>query len=300
MIVSASYRTDIPAYYGAWFRRRLAEGFCRVTNPYGGAAYRVPLTPDEAEAFAFWTRNVGPFMGVLDELAEAGRPFVVQFTITGYPRALEPGVLDTDTAAAQVEALAARFGRRAVVWRYDPVVTSSLTPAAFHRENFALLARRLVRSTDEVVLSFAHGYKKMLRNMTAASLQHRFTWDDPAPQQKRELLADLAAIAAGLGIKPSLCAQPDLLVPGVSPARCIDGGRLSEVAGRPIAARQKGNRPACDCAESRDIGAYDSCAQGCAYCYAVRDRATAQARLKAHVPDGEFLIAPAQAAGALV
>ncbi len=50
------------------------------------------------------------------------------------------------------------------------------------------------------------------------------------------------------------CAEPGLDLP---PARCIDAQRLSDVTGRPIQARQRGNRPGCLCTPSRDIGAYD-------------------------------------------
>ena len=103
------------------------------------------------------------------------------------------------------------------------------------------------------------------------------------------LLAELAAIARDLGLKPTLCAQPELLSPGLEPARCIDAQRLSDIAGRPIAARAKGNRPGCLCAESRDIGAYDTCPHGCVYCYAVSDRRRARTNFKAHRPETEQL-----------
>ena len=92
MIVSASYRTDIPAFYGAWFRRRLAAGSCRVRNPYGGPDYAVSLDRDSVDGFVFWTRNATPFRGVLRELAARGDPFVVQYTITAYPRVIETAV----------------------------------------------------------------------------------------------------------------------------------------------------------------------------------------------------------------
>ncbi len=294
MIVSASFRTDIPAHYGAWFSRRLAAGFATVTNPYGGPDYRVSLAPGEADGFVFWTRNAGPFAAALDEVRRRGFPFFVQFTITGYPRVLEPGTLDTAAALDQLRALARRFGPRAAVWRYDPIVVSDATPAAWHRETFARLAQALRGASDEAVISFAEPYRKTARNLAAALGRAGFAWRDPPTDEKRALVAAFAAIAADAGLRLTLCTQPALLPGAADAARCIDAARLSDVAGRAIAARTKGNRPGCLCAESRDIGAYDTCAQGCAYCYAVGSRARAQAALKAHDP-GRANLAPPRA-----
>lgn len=284
MIVSASYRTDIPAFYGEWFRARFAEGACRVANPYGGPDYRVPLRGPSVDGFVFWTRNIAPFRPALDDVAARGMPFVVQYTITGYPRALETSVAEPERSVALVRALAAAYGPRAVVWRYDPVTITSLTPAAWHRETVARLARALRGATDEAVFSFAQIYAKTRRNLDRAARAHGFSWSDPEADQKRALLGALAAIAADNGMRATLCSQPDLAVPGMAPARCIDAVRLSDLAGRAIAAKTKGNRPGCLCAESRDIGAYDTCPHGCVYCYAVRDPARAKQRFKRHDP----------------
>ena len=62
MIVSASYRTDIPAFYARWFLCRLAAGWCSVANPYGGGAHEVSLLPEKVDGFVFWTRNIGPLL----------------------------------------------------------------------------------------------------------------------------------------------------------------------------------------------------------------------------------------------
>jgi DNA repair photolyase len=289
MIVSASYRTDIPAYYGAWFLRRLAEGYAQVASPYGGADYRVSLARGDVDGFVFWTRNAGPFADALAAVRARSFPFVVQFTITGCPRAIEPGTLDPDAAVAQLRALARDYGPRAAVWRYDPILVSDATPPDWHRANFARLAARLAPATDEVVVSFVAPYRKTARNLAAALSRHGLAWRDPPLAEKRALVVSLAAIAADHGMRLTLCTQPHLFPSslggegsGVTAARCIDAERLSDVAGRAIAARTKGNRPGCLCAESRDIGAYDTCAQGCAYCYAVSTRAAAQAAVKTH------------------
>jgi DNA repair photolyase len=279
MIVSASYRTDIPAFHAGWFLARLEAGFAEVKNPYGGAPYRVSLQPPDATGFVLWTRNIKPLVPDLGAIA-ARAPFMVQFTITGYPRALEPHVIDAEAAVAQVKALRDRWGPRAAVWRYDPVLISSLTPPDVHRAGFTRLAAALQCQTDEVVISFADLYRKSARNLADAGRRHNFTWRDPEPEEKRALVAELAAIADEHKMRLTLCTEPDLASADAQPARCIDAQRLSDIAGRPVLAREKGNRPGCLCAESRDIGAYDTCAQGCVYCYAVQDHARAAKRIR--------------------
>ena len=292
MIVSASYRTDIPAFYSDWFMRRLAAGQVRVANPYGGKPYVVSLAPGDVDGFVFWTRNIGPLQGWLNEVA-AIAPFMVQFTVTGYPRALEPGVIDTEAAVAQIMALSSSFGPRAVVWRYDPIVETSLTTPDWHLENFARLAERLNGYVDEVTVSFTQIYTKTARNLSLAAREHGFAWRDPADEEKGALTGALTEIAISHEMRLTVCTQPGFLVEGAAAARCIDAGRLSDLAGREIKARVKGNRPGCLCAESRDIGAYDTCPQGCAYCYAVSSRGKAKQFLAAHDPAAEFLGRPA-------
>ena len=291
MIVSASYRTDIPAFYGDWFRNRLRVGSCRVANPYGGPAYEVPLIGQGVDGFIFWTKNIGPFLPVLSELREAGTPFIVQYTITGYPTELERAVTDAGRAVEHCRGLSDAYGGRTVVWRYDPILITDLTPADWHRAMFRQLAGALAGSCDEVVTSFAQIYRKTERNLAAAAREHGFRWVDPGDEEKRALLADLAEIATGHGMALTLCTQPQLQVSGAAASRCIDADRLSDVAGRPIAARTRGNRPGCLCAESRDIGAYDTCPHGCVYCYAVRHRDVARRAFKTHDPDAEMLSA---------
>lgn len=289
MIVSASYRTDIPAFHGAWFNQRLDAGYCTVKNPYSGKLARIALNAEAVDGFVFWTRRLGDFMGTLDRLTARGSPFYIQYTITGYPKVLEPGVIDWRRAVDEVQETAARYGPRAVVWRYDPVFLADPTPESFHIDQVSNFADRLVGATDEVVLSFAHIYRKTRRNMERAASKHRFSWSDPSDEDKRRLLSKLAGIASARGIRASLCAQPNLVTPPLKPARCIDSDRLSDVSDGVVPGRVKGNRPGCLCAASRDIGAYDTCSHGCVYCYAVSSRDAAKRRIKALNPGSDGL-----------
>jgi hypothetical protein len=294
MIISASYKTDIPTFYGEWFMRRLRAGYCRMVNPYGRQIYQVSLRREDVSGIVFWTKNVAPFLRHLPEVRDRGFPFVLQHTINGYPRALETSVVDANRAVESLRKVRDRFGPRVVVWRYDTIVISSLTPLDFHVENFSYLAEALRGITDEAVISFAHFYRKTKRNMDISAREVGFQWRDPSLEEKHFLVNKLLDLARDNGMRLSICSQPDYLVEGSVEAQCIDAQRLEDIAGRPIVSRVKGNRKACGCFESRDIGEYDTCPHGCVYCYAVQNREFALARFRMHDPASEFLLEPAE------
>lgn len=295
MIISASYKTDIPTFYGEWFIRRLRAGSCKMVNPYGRQVYRVALDRQSVDGFVFWTKNIAPFLKHLPEVRERGFPFVVQHTINGYPRALETSVVSAEKSIESAWRVCESFGPRALVWRYDTVVFSSLTPAAFHVENFKHIASQLEGATDEVVVSFAHVYKKTKRNLDTAALDVGFTWEDPTPEAKRALLAAFLRISREHRMRLAVCSQRELLVEGAFDAKCVDAHRIEALGGVSLHTRLKGNRKDCGCFESRDIGDYDTCPHGCVYCYAVQNRELALERFRKHDPESEFLFAPAYA-----
>src|SRR5579863_6513788 len=154
MIISASYKTDIPAFYGEWFMNRLHAGYCKMINPYGRQIYTISLKPEDVDSFVFWTKNIGPFLKYLPEIQQYGKPFVVQHSINGYPRELESRVVNHEQTVEHMRCLADEYGSEHLVWRYDPILFSSLTSVDWHRRNFATLAAKLEGTTDEVVISF--------------------------------------------------------------------------------------------------------------------------------------------------
>ena len=289
MIISASYKTDIPTFYGDWFMNRLRAGYCKMVNPYNQKAIRVSLKRVDVEGIVFWTKNVAPFIKHLAEVRDREFPFVVQHTINAYPRTLERSVVDSSRSVDAFKQVAQKHGPRTCVWRYDTVVMSSETPRQWHLESFSRIASQLRGHTDEVVISFVHFYQKTLRNMNKAAEEFGFDWYDPELDEKRSLLSEFVKIAAENEMKLSICAQRELIVDGAYDAKCVDADRLMEIAGRDFRSNQKGNRKECGCFASRDIGEYDTCPHGCVYCYAVQNKELALKRFKEHDPDGEFL-----------
>jgi len=140
MIISASYKTDIPAFYGEWFINRLRAGFCRTINPYNHQVKLVNLLPHHVDGIVFWTKNIGPFLKYLPEINSRGYIFIIHYTINNYPRTLEASVVDSARSVEHLKKIADKFGLKTVVWRYDPVFFSELTPYSFHVANFFLFS----------------------------------------------------------------------------------------------------------------------------------------------------------------
>jgi hypothetical protein len=271
---------------------RLRRGHCKIVNAYNKKISRVPLDRESVDAIVFWTKNISPFLKHLPEVRSLGYPFVVQHTVNNYPRALETSVVDADRAVSNLQSISHEYGSGVCVWRYDPVVLSSLTPIEFHLANFDELATKLSGCVDEVVISIAHVYQKTRRNLDGAARKLGFSWVDPDLELKKSLTSQLADIALKHKIQLSVCSQPELIVGAARVARCVDVDRIAKVTKRDVAARLKGNRKECGCYQSIDIGEYDTCPHGCVYCYAVQNPEIAQARYKEHDPTSEFLFTP--------
>lgn len=269
-LISASRRTDIPAFYSRWFLGRLAEGFCEWVNPFNGRTHRVSLLPEDVLGIVCWTRNPAPLVSSLDALGRRGYHFAFQFTINGYPRQLESHNPPVEAAARAFRDLAGRLAPDRVWWRYDPILVTDATPAEWHLRNFAALARALEGATRRCYFSFASFYRKTRRNLDASGLE----WREPAVEEKLDLTGRLSGIARGHGLEMFSCSDDRLPAAGVRKAHCVEAAGVEPAP----------TRPDCGCSRSVDIGAYDTCPFGCAYCYATGNRRAALARLKAHDP----------------
>ncbi|MHB0979135.1 MAG: DUF1848 domain-containing protein [Thermoleophilia bacterium] len=292
-VVSVSRRTDIPAFYTEWFMNRVRAGFCHWMNPFGGQVYRVSLRPEDCLALVFWTRNARPLMRHLDALSAEGHRFYFHYTINGYPREIDTHAPPEPAAVAALRRLAAIVSPELVMWRYDPVVFSSITPGEYHVRRFESLSAQLEGSTRRCYLSFVDPYGKTQRNLARVDRELHLGPRRPDAAEQRELLAQLAPIADARGMTLHACCDdpaPDL---GVQKARCIDPDVIRHL-GPDVLRKLKAapSREGCGCVEAVDIGAYDTCTFGCIYCYATNSRKAALARRARHDPTDTILWRP--------
>lgn len=292
MIISASRRTDIPAFYSEWFANRIEQEFLLSRNPFNyHQISRVSLRPGDVEAIVFWTRNPRKILKTLDVLDCKRIPYYFQYTITGYPRTIERSVPRPMDAIKTFIELSERLGLGRVIWRYDPILLSNFVDLNEHKRLFAKIAGMLSGSTNCVVISFADFYKKTSRNLSKVP---ELICSDLLAQQDQllELAEFMARIAGEHGMQIQSCAEDvDLSEIGVPHGKCIDDQRLKELFNLTIKpTKDLGQRPACGCVKSIDIGMYNTCMHGCSYCYATFDHEKTLAQRQRHDPLSPFLV----------
>jgi len=292
MIVSVSRRTDIPAFYSEWFLNRIRRGWCLVPNPFNrNQVSKVILSPEEVDAFVFWSRNPRPLMKYLDELDEMGCRYYFLFTLIGYPDRIDPGSPPLSRSIRTFHELSARVGPQRVIWRYDPIVLSGLCGTGFHESNFRQVAQELKGATGRCVISFVKPYRKARARMEAAA-QGSAEPVDFGSLQIRELLSAISEAARENAMKIFSCAsEQDFSAFGINPSKCIDTELISKLFAIEMSApKDPCQRKECGCDVSRDIGMYDTCLFGCSYCYATSSLERAKANYARHDPESPSLL----------
>ena len=264
MIISASRRTDIPAFYSEWFFNRIKDGYVLVRNPMNiHQVSRINLSPDVVDCIVFWTKNPKPMMSRLDELK--GYNYYFQFTLNSYSTDVEPNVPSKckDVINTFIE-LSDMIEPDRIIWRYDPIIITEKYSIEYHATYFEKLAQTLSGKFGRCVISFVDEYKKNAKNFRENNLK----------ELERIQMADIAQrfseIAKRNNFKIYTCAEKiDLSDYGIEHNSCIDKELIESLVGAKLKVQKdKTQRDECGCVESIDIGSYNTCTHGCKYCYA--------------------------------
>ncbi|WOO35583.1 DUF1848 domain-containing protein [Anaerocolumna sp. AGMB13020] len=287
MVISASRRTDIPRFYTDWFFNRLDEGSVCVRNPMNAKQVsRIILNQDTVDCFVFWSKDPAPMLPKLSLLLQKGYPFYFQFTVTPYERELELNLRDKKDILDTFIELSRMIGSDKVIWRYDPIILNEKYTFDYHRQVFEDMCRQLCGYTTVCNISFVDIYQK-IRKQEESGIFRRVT-----ESEMLGLSTELDAIAGKYGITVKSCCE-DILqkASGIQRASCIDPKLIKELLGREIKIRKTiGQREGCGCMESVDIGAYNTCSNGCLYCYANSGLRSAEKNRKEHNCRNDLLI----------
>lgn len=282
LIISASRATDIPAFYTDWFFRRLEKGYAKWRNSFSGQDSYVSF--GNTRFIVFWSKNPAPLLPQLSTLKERGIGCYIQYTLNDYePEGLEPNVPPLQQRIETFRRLVDVLGFGAVMWRFDPLILTDRINIDTLLEKIASIADALAGYTEKLVFSFAdiESYKKVSRNLRQSGIDYR-EWDEAS---MREFASRLSTLNRdNWNFRLATCAEfIDLSEYGIEHNRCIDPGLISRLAPDDSvlqnflynARADSGQRTSCGCILSKDIGAYNTCAHGCLYCYANTSPASA-------------------------
>ena len=286
MILSASRRTDIPAFFSEWFMNRIREGFVMARNPMNyNHVSKINLSPQVVDCIVFWSKNPAPLLPCLDELKK-DYPFYFQYTINGYESDLEPNLPPIDERIRTFLDISAKFGKDSVIWRYDPIILTDQYTPEWHINTFCRLAERLKGYTDTCVFSFVDLYDKVKNNMK------QFAVSPFLPKETESISEAFSKAAMVNGMKLNTWSEAvDLARYNIGRSCCIEKIRIEKLTGCEIKAKKDTNqRPECGCIESVDIGQYNTCLHGCKYCYANYSQSSVKTAVEKHDPFSPLLV----------
>jgi hypothetical protein len=279
-VISASRRTDIPAFFMPWFMAGIDAGHFDVQNPYNRRTVIVPATPDRVHSIVFWSKNFGPFIdqGYAKTLVQRGYRLFFNFTLNSTQPVLEPSLPPIDKRLGQLARLVEVFGPACVQWRFDPICFFRERSGRMgdNLDQFEIIARYAAQlGLKTCITSFVDLYRKVLRRVKE---HHDLELIDPPMAQKAATAMQLADQLTSLGMEMRLCSEKDLLAKlppylGVAASACIPNDRLAALYGPGISLAQDGGQrraAGCMCGVSRDIGSYNlhPCRHNCLFCYA--------------------------------
>lgn len=264
MILSVSRRTDIPNYYSDWFINRIKEGFLYVRNPMNAHQIsRIDLSPEIVDCIVFWTKNPANIIDKLDFLQNY--VYYFQFTLTGYGKDVEPNLPNKrGELIPTFRRLSKKIGKEKIIWRYDPILLSKRYTMDYHLKAFEEIACNLADYTKKIVISFVDLYSKTQRNTRELGIKQM------TDEEIMHLAGKMAQIASKYHLAIETCAeQIDLQEAGIQHGSCIDKNLIEQILGcKLIAGKDKNQRRECGCLESVEVGTYNTCLNGCKYCYA--------------------------------
>ena len=309
VILSASRATDVPAFYADWFFNRIRAGYFKWTNPFNAGQVQT-ISVSKVRVVVFWSKNPKSLLGKRDELERHGIHFYVQFTVNDFDEeGYEPHVPKLNTRIETFRRLAEQIGPERVIWRMDPLLQTQRVGIPELLGKADGLARQLAGYTRKLVFSYADvkDYAAVRRHLSqTAGGVREFTVDE-----MNVLAKGMVEVAQAHGMDEiATCAEVlDQEALGVAHNRCIDDelmirlwpndGPLMDFLGyegpallgntnRPTL-KDKGQRKACGCIVSKDIGRYGTCPHLCAYCYANPSAERVKQNFSAHRKEGETL-----------
>ena len=285
MILFASGRTDIPAFYSNWFINRVKAGFVDVRNPFNhNLVSRINFS--DVDLIMFCSKNPLP---MIDKLKMLKVPILFHVTITPYSKDVEPNIPDKRLIIEGVKKLSLVLGIDNVVLRYDPIFLSDKYNVDYHIRAFDKLCKNLNGYVNKIIVSFMDEYKNVRSNKNI--LKYRaFTRED-----YKKIGEAFSKSAMDNGMSVQTCFEEnDLTQYGFVKGECLSHELAYILTGKMFKSSNVRKEKKCECVQMVDIGDYNSCMHMCKYCYANYDEKAVSSNFKMHDDNSSLLIGSIQ------
>lgn len=285
MILFASGRTDIPAFYSNWFINRVKAGFVDVRNPFNqNLVSRINFS--DVDLIMFCSKNPLP---MIDKLKMLKVPVLFHVTITPYSKDVEPNIPDKRLIIEGVKKLSLVLGIDNVVLRYDPIFLSDKYNVDYHIRAFDKLCKNLDGYVNKIIVSFMDEYKNVRSNKNI--LKYRtFTRED-----YKKIGEAFSKSAMDNGMSVQTCFEDnDLTEYGFVKGECLSHELAYILTGKKFKSSNVRKEKKCECVQMVDIGDYNSCMHMCKYCYANYDEKAVSSNFKMHDDNSSLLIGSVQ------
>ena len=285
MILFASGRTDIPAFYSNWFINRVKAGFVDVRNPFNQKLVSRIYFSD-VDLIMFCSKNPLPMINKLDILKV---PVLFHVTITPYSKDVEPNIPDKRLIIEGVKKLSLVLGIDNVVVRYDPIFLSDKYNVDYHIRAFDKLCKNLNGYVNKIIVSFMDEYKNVRINKNI--LKYRtFTRED-----YKKIGEAFSKSAMDNGMSVQTCFEDnDLTQYGFVKGECLSHELAYILTGKKFKSSNVRKEKKCECVQMVDIGDYNSCMHMCKYCYANYDEKAVSSNFKLRDDNSSLLIGSVQ------
>ena len=281
MILFASGRTDIPAFYSNWFINRVKAGFVDVRNPFNQKLVSRIYFSD-VDMIMFCSKNPLPMINKLDTL---NVPVLFHVTITPYSKDVEPNIPDKRLIIEGVKKLSLVLGIDNVVVRYDPIFLSDKYNVDYHIKAFDKLCKNLNGYVNKIIVSFMDEYKNVRSNKNI--LKYRaFTRED-----YKKIGEAFSKSAHDNGMSVQTCFEDeDLTQYGFVKGECLSHELAYILTGKKFKSSNVRKEKKCECVQMVDIGDYNSCMHMCKYCYANYDEKVVSSNFERHDDNSSSLL----------
>ncbi len=253
MIISASRRTDIPAFFGKYFYNSLTNGEFKIINPFNRKVSFINFSKKDIDGIVFWSKNPAPFFKYIKNIKKMDYKFYFHFTLNFYPENIEPFLPNINERINTLNKLHDIISPNKIIWRYDPIILTNYFNINFHKENFEFILNKISHNVDKIIVSILTLYRKIKKSFPDIN-------EDKGMEKK--VLYELNKIAQNYGKNITTCCYK---IEGIKEAKCIDASIFNNSFKY---SKHYGQRKSCNCDKSIDIGDYRTCKYKCLYCYA--------------------------------